>query len=280
MKIAITGGKGGTGKSVVATALASCFSQNKKVLLMDLDVDCPNDHLILSIERQKEEEVLVMIPDIDFNKCIKCGKCSEVCMYKAIVYIKDKNPILIPEQCNGCGACAIACPVKCIGENKKNIGTIYSGKKDNVTLISGDLKPGEPLSEFVVNAVKKFAEKKEKNYDMVLIDTAAGTHCDVISAVTGCDLALAVTEPTPLGAHDLKLILDLLKILKVPAKIIINKSTVGDKKLIQETAEEYGIDILAEIPYERSIVEAYSNGESVKHKSIEKIAKFLENMKI
>ena len=276
MKIAITGGKGGTGKSMVATALASYCSQNKKVLLMDLDADCPNNHLILSIKLQKEKEVSVMIPDIDFNKCLKCGKCSEVCMYKAIVYIKNKNPILIPEQCNGCGACAIACPVKCIGEKKKIIGTICSGKKDNITLISGDLKPGEPLSEFIVNAAKEFAKPKEKNHDLILIDTAAGTHCDVISAASECDLALAVTEPTPLGAHDLKLILDLLKILKVPVKIIINKATVGNKELIEKIAQDYGIEILAEIPYKRSIVKAYSAGEPVKHESIAKIAKFLK----
>jgi len=276
MRIAITGGKGGTGKSVVATALAAYLSKNKKVLLMDLDADCPNDHLILSIERKKEKEVPVMIPDIDFSKCIKCGTCSQVCMYKAIVFVKDKNPILIPEQCSGCGACVIACPAKCIGESQKTIGTIYSGKKNNIELISSDLKPGESLSEFVVNAAKKFAEPKEKDYDIILIDTSAGTHCDVISAVSGCDLALAVTEPTPLGAHDLKLILDLLKILKIPAKIVLNKSTVGDKELIYKIAEEYDTEIIAEIPYERSIIESYSKGELIKHKGIEKIAKFLK----
>jgi len=276
MRIAITGGKGGTGKSVVATALASYLSKNKKVLLMDLDADCPNDHLILSIKRKKEKEIPVLIPKFDLSKCTKCGKCSEVCMFNAIVSVKNKYPILIQEQCNGCGACAIACPTKCIGETQKIIGTIYSGKKDNIKLISSDLKPGEPLSEFVVDAAKKFAEPKEKDYDIILVDTAAGTHCDVISAVSGCELALAVTEPTPLGAHDLKLILDLLNILKVPAKIVLNKSTVGDKKLIQKIAKEYDIEIIAEIPYEKSIIKAYSKGEPIKHKSIEKIAKFLE----
>lgn len=275
MRIAITGGKGGTGKSVVATALAAYFSRNKKVLLMDLDADCPNDHLILSIERKKEKNVYVMIPDFDFSKCIKCGRCSQVCMNNAIVSVKGKTPILIPEQCNGCGACAIACPVKCIGESQKIIGTIYSGKKNNIELISSDLKPGESFSEFVVNAAKKFAEPKEKDYDVILVDTSAGTHCDVISAVSGCDLALAVTEPTPLGAHDLRLILELLKILKVPVKIVLNKSTVGDKELIFKIAEEYDTEIITEIPYEKSIVKTYSKGEPVKHKSIEKITEFL-----
>jgi len=272
MRIAVTGGKGGTGKSAIATAITAYLAENKKVMLIDLDADCPNDHLILNIERKKEKDVESMIPDIDFNKCIKCGKCSEVCQFKAIVHVKGKKPILIPEQCSGCGACKIACPVKCIGETKKKIGTIYSGKKDNITFISSDLRPGEPVSEFVVDAAKDFAKPLEKEQDITIIDTAAGTHCDVISACTGCDLALAVTEPTPLGAHDLKLILDLLKILKVPVKIVLNKSTVGDKKLIQDIAKEYNAEIAAEVPYEKSIVEAYSKGEPIKHKSIEKLA--------
>jgi len=276
MRIAITGGKGGTGKSAIATAITAYLAENNKVMLIDLDADCPNDHLILDIERRKEKDVENMIPDIDFSKCIKCGKCSEVCQFNAIVHVKGKKPILIPEQCSGCGACKIACPVKCIGETKKKIGTIYSGKKNNITLISSDLKPGEPVSEFVVDAAKDFAKPLEKEQDITIIDTAAGTHCDVISACTGCDLAFAVTEPTPLGAHDLKLILDLLKILKVPVKIVLNKSTVGDKTLIQDLAKEYNVEIAAEVPYEKSIVEAYSKGEPIKHKSIEKIAGELE----
>ncbi len=272
MRIAVTGGKGGTGKSVIATSLASYLSKSKKVMLIDLDADCPNDHLILDIKLNWEKDVESMLPKFDFSKCIKCGKCSEVCVFKAIVFVKGKNPILIPEQCSGCGACKIVCPAKCIGETKKVIGSILSGKKNNMLLISSDLKPGEPVSEFVVGAAKEFAKPKEKDHDITIIDTAAGTHCDVISACTGCDVALAVTEPTPLGAHDLRLILDLLKILKVPAKIVLNKSTVGDKKLIQDIAKEYCIEIIAEVPYEKSIVKSYSKGKPVKHKAIEQLA--------
>jgi len=276
MRVAITGGKGGTGKSMVATAIADYLAKDKKVLLLDLDADCPNDHLILSVELKKEKDAVNMLADIDYSKCVKCGKCSEVCKYNAIVHVKGKSPVLIPEQCSGCGACIISCPVNCIREGKKIIGTIYSGQKGNIGLISSDLKPGEPLSEFVVKEAKEFARLKEKDYDVVLVDTAAGTHCHVISALTGCDLAFAVTEPTPLGAHDLRLILDLLKILKVPAKIVLNKSTVGDKKLIKKIAEEYGIEIFSEIPYDKAIIEAYSRGEPVKNECIEKIAGFLE----
>jgi len=272
MRIAITGGKGGTGKSAIATALTSYLAEDKKVLLVDLDADCPNDHLILDIARKKEKDVENMIPSIDFSKCIKCGKCSQVCQFNAIVHVKDKNPILIKEQCSGCGACAIACPAKCIAESKKIIGTVHSGKKGNILFVSSDLKPGEPVSEFVVDAAKKFAEPMEKDCDITVIDTAAGTHCDVIAACTGCDVALAVTEPTPLGAHDLRLILDLLKVLKVPAKIVLNKASVGDKKLIYDIAKEYGVEVAAEVPYEKSIVESYSKGEPIKHKNIEKLA--------
>ena len=217
-----------------------------------------------------------MIPKFDFSKCLKCGRCSKNCMYQAIVHVTNRHPVLIPEQCSGCGACVIACPAKCISEDRKIIGTIYSGKKKNIEFVSCDLKPGEMLSEFVVDAGKKLVEEKQKDCDLVIIDTAAGTHCDVISAISDCDVALAVTEPTPLGAHDLKLILDLLKILNVPGKIILNRATIGDKQLIKNLAKKYNTEIIAEIPYEKSIIESYSKGEVIDHESINKIARFLE----
>lgn len=273
MRIAITGGKGGTGKSLIATALANNLSKKRRTLLLDLDVDCPNDYLILSISPKKEKEVKIKIPKFDFSKCTRCGLCAKVCRFNAIVFVKGNYPIFIPEQCNGCMACKIACPYGAISETEKSIGTIYSGKNKNLELIFGDLKSGEILSEFIVNETKNFAKSKEK--DFILVDTAAGTHCDVISAVKDCDLALAVTEPTPIGAHDLRLILELLKILKVKTKIVLNKSTIGDKKLIEEIAREFNVDIIGEVPYEKTILESYSKGEPVEHVSIDNIVKYI-----
>ncbi|MCK4521329.1 MAG: ATP-binding protein [Nanoarchaeota archaeon] len=274
MRIAITGGKGGTGKSTVATALAvELAKQKKKVLLIDADTDCPNDHLILSIKREKEKDIFQLMPKWDFTKCIKCGRCKEVCRENAIVFVKGRNPIFVKDLCNGCGTCIFACPTKAISKDKQIVGTIYSGKGHGIDLLTAEMRIGYEEASVIVNGLMKFSSKTEKNYDHILVDTAAGTHCNVISALLGCELAIAVTEPTPLGAHDLDLILKLCKVLKIPAKVVLNRADIGDKKLIEKIAKKYRIEIIAEIPYKKEILEAYSKGKPIEDKSIKGIIK-------
>ena len=276
MKIAVTGGKGGTGKSTVATALAVELAKQNKVLLMDADTDCPNDHLIISIKRKKQKDILQLMPKWDFSKCIKCGRCAEVCRQNAILFVKEKYPIFVKDLCNGCSACMLACPTKAISKDKQIIGTIYSGKGHDIDLLTAEMRIGYEEASPIVNALKKFSSKTEKNYDYILIDTAPGTHCNVISALLGCDKAIAVTEPTPLGAADLDLILKLCKVLKVPATIVLNRADVGDKELIEKIAKKYNTKIIAEIPYKKEILEAYSRGEPIKDKAINEIIEELK----
>jgi len=228
--IGITGGKGGTGKSTIATALAYELAKNSKVLLVDADVDCPNDHLLLSIKRKELETVEQRIPKWNYDKCTKCGLCGTVCKTNAIVSVKNKNPIFMKSQCNGCGACVIKCPEKAITWDKKEIGKIFYGNNHNIDFLSGELKTNEPTSEFVVNSLNKIIEQKKEKYDFIIIDTAAGTHCPVITALEMCDKVFAVTEPTPLGKHDLEIILELLKKLNIDSSIILNRSDIGNHK--------------------------------------------------
>ena len=274
-KIAITGGKGGTGKSTVATALAHKLSENHKVLLLDLDVECPNDSLILGIKTVKAQDVMSMLPKFDFSKCIKCGKCAQACKANAIIQVTDKNPILVPEQCNGCKACMLVCPTGAISENKQVIGTIHKGQ-NNIDLIYGALKPNIEESSLIVNAVKKFVSDFEKNYDYVIIDTSAGTHCPVISALMDVDLGIAVTEPTPLGAHDLRLILDLMKELGVDSKIVLNRSDITDSSEIKQISNEKNAEIIAEIPFSKKIAENYSKGKPLEHEAIDRIIEVIK----
>jgi len=276
MKIAITGGKGGTGKSTISTALAIELAKTKKVLLMDADTDCPNDHLILSIKRKKEKNIFQLIPKWNLNKCIKCGKCAEVCRENAILFVKEKYPAFIEDLCNGCSSCILSCPTKAISKSKQVIGTIYSGKKYNFDLLTAEMRIGYEEASPIVNALKKFSQKTEEKYDYILVDTAAGAHCNVISALLGCDLALAVTEPTPLGAADLDLILKLCEILKIPSLVILNRSDVGNKNLIKTIVKKYDTRIISEIPYKKEIIEAYSKGEPIKEESINQIIKELK----
>jgi MinD superfamily P-loop ATPase len=272
VKIAITGGKGGTGKSTIATALAVELTKKNKVLLVDVDVDCPNDHIILNIDRKKVKDVMQLIPKWDLDKCVQCGTCSQVCKTNSIAQIRDKYPIFIPEQCSGCKACILSCPTKAISETKKEIGKIYFGSKHGIDLVSGELKLNEPISEFVVDAVKEYVNNLEKKYDYILYDTSVGTHCDVISALNECELAIAVTEPTPLGVHDLELILKLLKILNVPGKIVLNRCNIGNEKLIQNLAEKHKVEIIAEILYKKEFLERYTKALPIEDESIRKIA--------
>lgn len=280
-KIAITGGKGGTGKSTVATALANKLSENNKILLVDADVDCPDDNIILNIELKKIKDVKNMIPEIDKEKCINCGRCSEVCRENAIISVKDRKPIVMPEQCSGCKACKIACPVNAITEKKQIIGEIFEGGRENIKLVTGKIKPGIEESSLIINDMKKYIENEEDydKFDYIIFDTAAGTHCPVISALIEVELGIAVTEPTPLGKHDLELILELMKELDVKSKIVLNRSDIADRKVISKVAESKNIEIIADIPYSKDIEKAYSAGEVIKHKSIEKIAESLENKK-
>ena len=150
MKIAVTGGKGGVGKSMVATSLAVEFSRISKTMIVDADAECPNDHLLLSVKRKKYATVLQPIPKWDFTKCTKCGKCASICKQNAIVFVKGKYPAFVKDVCIGCQACIVACPVNAITKTKKEIGTIYTGKNYGVNLVSGELKLGELASGEVV----------------------------------------------------------------------------------------------------------------------------------
>jgi len=275
-QIAVTGGKGGTGKSTVATALAVMLGKKHRVLLVDADVDCPNDHLLLGIERKKIRTVFQRIPKWDFDKCAKCGKCAEACKVNAIFAPKGKQPVFLQQQCNGCGACVLSCPEKAISWSEKEIGEIFGGKGHGIDFVSGELKINEAVSEFVVAALKEEVKKMGKEYDFVLFDTAAGTHCDVISALEGSKMAFAVTEPTPLGKHDLGLITELLERLGIKFEIVLNRFEEGGEKIIEIFAKKQGKRIAAKIPYSKKIMEDYSRGKPVKHESIGKIAELVE----
>ena len=263
--IAITGGKGGTGKSTVAVLMANNFvRKDKKVVLVDCDIECPNDYLLLGQKlKNPQEKIYAEFPRLDKTKCKKCGLCVNTCRSNAVFQAPGKYPIFIKDLCSGCGACWIVCPHKAIQAKKEEVGQVFLNKiKKDYWLVTGVAKPGLEETGPVVTQTKKFVSNLIKRIkpDFVLFDTAAGTHCPVISALLDCDLAYAVTEPTPMGAYDLNLILDLCQKLGVPAEIVLNQADLGDKTKIQTIAEEFKTKIKKEIPYSKKIVEAYSKG--------------------
>ncbi len=264
MQIAVSGGKGGTGKSTVAVNLAVALKKlGTELTFADLDVEAPNDHLLLGVELTNEEPVMQFMPRFDYSKCTKCRKCAEVCEEHAIITLKDGTPFLMPNLCSGCRACEIVCPVPgAILEGQRLIGHTYvTPTPYGFTLVTGRLREGEERSMPLVVAAKKKAQAVQKG--LLFIDTAAGTGNTVSKAVEFSDLLIAVTEPTPLGIHDTELILELGKLMGMPTWVVINRADLGEKERVYELAKKYGAEVVAEIPYSENIVRSYVEGRPI-----------------
>jgi MinD superfamily P-loop ATPase len=253
MKIAVASGKGGTGKTTIAVALA--MSADEPVWYLDCDVEEPNGHIFIKPDIKNSNEVFQLIPVLDESKCTLCGKCAEFCQFNAIVAFGTK-PLFFSELCHSCGGCMLICPANAIYEVNKPIGIVEVGKGKNINFVHAKLNVGEPMSPPLIRAVKKYAEKK----DFVIIDSPPGTSCPVITAINGSDFLVLVTEPTPFGLNDLKLAVETVRELKIPFGVIINKSDSGDNRVI-EYCDMEDIIILAEVPESMKIAEAYSRGE-------------------
>jgi MinD superfamily P-loop ATPase len=263
--IAVTGGKGGTGKTTVAVNLAYMFSKNKfSVLFLDCDVDAPNAAILMNAQLNEIKEVTSFLPKFN-DKCIGCGDCQKVCMPHAILNIPEKTPLLFPEMCSGCEACKIICKHAAIESDFKVIGYLFQGTKYGIDLIVGELKIGEPKSAEVVRAVREYGNHKfqEGYYDIIIIDTAPGAHCDIIHALDGANLIVSVTEPTPFGEHDLKRILKLIQFIpsEPTSTIVINRSDLTEKSPdFDKTAETFNSSIIGTIPMSREIQLSYAEG--------------------
>ncbi|ASJ01148.1 P-loop NTPase [Thermococcus gorgonarius] len=267
MQVAVSGGKGGTGKSTVAINLAVALRNlGVNLTMADLDVEAPNDHLLLGVDLANEEPVNQFMPRFDYSKCTKCRKCAEVCEEHAIITLKDGTPFLMPTLCSGCRACEIVCPVPgAILEGSRLIGHIYVTETPyGFTLVTGKLKEGEERSMPLVVAAKRRAmEIHEKTGGIFLVDTAAGTGNTVSKAIEFSDLLIAVTEPTPLGIHDTELILELGKLMEIPTWVVINRADLGEKGKVYELAKKYGAEVVAEIPYSEKVVRSYVSGKPI-----------------
>jgi len=265
LQIAVSGGKGGTGKSTVAVNLAVALRKlGVQLTMADLDVEAPNDHLLLGVELASEEPVMQFMPRFDYSKCTRCRKCAEVCEEHAIITLKDGTPFLMPNLCSGCRACEIICPAPgAILEGQRLIGHTYATPTPyGFMLITGVLREGEERSMPLVVEAKKRALKVHSGR-LFLVDTAAGTGNTVSKAVEFSDLLIAVTEPTPLGIHDTELILELGRLMNIPTWIVINRADLGDRKKVYKLAKEYGAEVVAEIPYSESIVRSYVEGRPI-----------------
>jgi MinD superfamily P-loop ATPase len=255
MIIAVASGKGGTGKTTIATNLAKSIGEG--VQLIDCDVEEPNSHLFLKPNLEKSEEVYVPRPHVDLDKCTYCGDCAKICRFSAIVVVKE-HVLVFPELCHGCGGCSKVCPEEAISEIPKSIGILEQGESHSVGFIHGRLEVGEAMSPPLIKAARALANVN----GLVIIDSPPGTSCPVIAAVKGSDFCILVTEPTPFGLNDLELAAEVVQELGIPSGVVINRSDIGDLA-VKEFCEGRSVPILMEIPEDRQIAEAYSRGEMI-----------------
>ena len=253
--VAVASGKGGTGKTTLAVNLAAFLAERgERVQYLDCDVEEPNGHLFLKPEIEHSKEVGIPVPVIDHNRCSACGRCAETCEYNAIVVLK--KALVFPELCHGCGGCKLVCPKGAIREQTRPIGTVETGRAGKSGFAQGRLNVGEPMSPPLIRAVKRTREEKT----IAILDAPPGTSCPVVATVRDADYVVLVTEPTPFGLNDLRLAVELMRQLKLTFGVVINRADIGNDA-VRRFCEEENITLLAEIPDDRRIAEAYSRGE-------------------
>jgi MinD superfamily P-loop ATPase len=264
--VSVTGGKGGTGKSFIATNLSYLLSKNKNILLADLDVEAPNDYILLGIDKlESEEPIKVFFPLIDYSKCTLCGACAKVCDTGAIIMSKGKPPIVMPRLCSGCKACMYACAFDAIHPGERVIGYTYL---NNVTignrkfkLLTSILRYGEEHTAPAVRGAKdKAMDIAKRESSLLIVDTGAGTGNSISIGIQYSNLVIAVTEPTPLGKHDLESILRITSALGYRTWVVINRYGIADEKPVIELSRKYGVEHVHKVPFHRDAVEAYTKG--------------------
>ncbi len=252
MIIAVASGKGGTGKTTIAIALAQSMD---KAIYLDADVEEPNAHLFLDLGAEEKEHVFRMVPQVDESRCSFCGKCKEICKFNAITVLPGVV-LTFPEMCHACYGCLEVCPEECISAGQKLVGKLFAGEKGGLFLAYGLLEIGEPMASPLIKALKeRFLRPNELN----IIDCPPGTACAVLTAIRGADYCILVTEPTPFGLHDLKQAVGAVRALGVPCGVIVNRAGLDYPELYQYLQEER-LPLLLEIENDRHVAEAYAQG--------------------
>jgi MinD superfamily P-loop ATPase len=252
MIVGVASGKGGTGKTTVAVNLAWCAPEPAQ--LLDCDVEEPNCHLFFDLEADRTEPVVMPVPKLDPTRCTGCGLCRRICQFHAVALL-GKRPLFFQDLCRGCGGCALVCPRGAITESDIEIGTVSVSDAGRCTLVEGRLKVGRALSPPVIREVRRRADAGR----LTVIDGPPGTACSMVAALTGCDYALLVAEPTRFGLHDLGLAVESVRQLGSPFGVVANR-VHGGSEALRAWCRDEGIELLAELPEDREVASAQGRG--------------------
>lgn len=262
IKIAVASGKGGTGKTTVATNLYRTINRlhAEHALLVDCDVEEPNDALFFPGSPQLSQTIVNQeIPNIDTTRCTFCRKCADYCEFNAIVVIPPAEFAEVNSSlCHSCGACLVACPSDAIRVQNVPIGTITRyGDSAGKGIQEGRLEIGSAMQTMVIRSLKHSMPADEK---IIILDAPPGTSCPVVETISDADYVILVTEPTPFGLHDLKLMLALVRELGIPFGVVVNKAELGNREVYSYLQNE-GVEILSEIPFNRSYASQYARAD-------------------
>lgn len=260
MLIAVASGKGGTGKTTIATSLALSLATNGDVHYVDCDVEAPNGHIFLKPKITHQSDAVIRIPVINKNTCSLCGRCVEVCQFHALAKI-GKMIMIFPQLCHGCGSCTIICTENAIEELANPIGVIESGSTTQGLIFSqGRLNISEPMSTPIIRQLKKSIKIGPES--IIILDAPPGASCSVVETLRGVDFLLLVAEPTPFGVHDLKQMIGIVTEMKIPAGLIINRAKKSYRPL-ESLCQELNIPILIQIPFDKQIAAGLAEGQTL-----------------
>lgn len=263
IKIAVASGKGGTGKTTIATSLMQTAPKGNN-LFLDCDVEAPNAHIAIKPNFTSTSPVYKLIPQIDKDRCTYCGKCAQACRYNAISVfnqhslVQKPNILVFSNLCHSCGVCSEVCPEDAITEVENELGILNIGEIENFgTFANGELKIGSALATPIIHALKK--KFLQNTWDNVILDSPPGTSCSVVETIKNTDFVILVTEPTPFGYHDLALTIELVNSMHIPAGIIVNRDGIGNIDM-EAISKETGIPILMRIPMRKGIAQELAKG--------------------